>query len=45
MQTVDVSVTTTTVQLRLLQVSAPGTGRARRDYTAVSDVTLVGTTS
>ena len=43
MQTVDVSVTTTTVQLRLLQVSAPGTGRAKRDYTAISDVSLVGT--
>ena len=45
MQTVDVSVTTTTVQLRLLRVSAPGTGRARRDYTAISDVALVGTAS
>lgn len=43
MQTVPVSVTTTTVQLRLLQVSAPGTGRAQRDYTAISDVTLRGT--
>lgn len=45
MQTVDVSVTTMTVQLRLLQVAPPGTGRAERDYTAISDVTLIGTAS
>ncbi len=41
-QSVDVDVTTTTVTLRLVAVSAPGTGRAARDYTAISDVSLVG---
>ncbi len=35
-------VSTTTVTLRLVEVSAPGQGRARRDFTALSDVTLVG---
>lgn len=42
LQFVDVDVTTTTVRLRLVTVSAPGTGRAARDYTAISDVSLVG---
>ncbi|MBI2243561.1 MAG: hypothetical protein HYU55_06305 [Nocardioides sp.] len=41
-QSVDVEVTTTTVTLRLVAVSAPGSGRAARDYTAISDVSLVG---
>lgn len=41
-QSVDVDVTTTTVTLRLVAVSAPGSGRAARDYTAISDVSLVG---
>ncbi|MCW2844495.1 MAG: hypothetical protein JWN22_2411 [Nocardioides sp.] len=36
-------VTTSTVLLRLVSVSAPGTGRAARNYTPVSDVALVGT--
>jgi hypothetical protein len=35
-------VTTRKVVVRLVQVSAPGTGRASRDYTAVSEVSLVG---
>jgi len=41
-QSVDVDTTTTTITLRLVSVSAPGTGRAARDYTAISDVSLVG---
>ena len=41
-QSVDVDVSTTTITLRLVTVSAPGTGRAARDYTAISDVSLVG---
>lgn len=36
------AVTTTTVTLRLVDVSEPGRGRAARDYTAISDVSLVG---
>lgn len=44
MQTIDVdSVSTSTIRLQLLEVSQPGTGRASRDYTPISDVTLVGT--
>lgn len=35
-------VTTRTVVLRLVQVSASGTGRAGRDYTAISEISLVG---
>ncbi len=35
-------VTTTSVTLRLLEVSDPGSGRSARDYTAISDVALVG---
>lgn len=42
LQSVDVEVTTTTITLRLVTVSAPGTGRAARDYTAISDLSLVG---
>ena len=47
MQTIDLGgpVTTTVVRLRLLAVSSPGTGRSARDYTAVSEVTLIGTPS
>jgi len=47
MQTIDLGapVTTSTVTLRLVAVSSPGTGRSARDYTAVSEVTLVGTPS
>jgi hypothetical protein len=41
-QTVEVDVTTSSVRLRLARVSLPGTGPASRDYTALSDVTLVG---
>ena len=36
-------VTTSTVQLRLVTVTPPGQGPSRRDYTAISDVTVVGT--
>lgn len=35
--------TTSTVELRLLTVTPPGEGPARRDYTAISDLALVGT--
>ena len=35
-------VSTRTVQLRLITVTEPGQGPARRDYTAISDVALVG---
>jgi hypothetical protein len=35
-------VTTSSVQLRLVTVSPPGQGPSRRDYTAISDVALVG---
>jgi hypothetical protein len=47
MQTIDLGapVTTSTVTLRLVAVSSPGTGRSARNYTAVSEVTLVGTPS
>lgn len=44
LQVVDVGgVTTSTVTLRLVSVSAPGTGRSARDYPAISDLSLVGT--
>ena len=47
MQTIDLGapVTTATVRLRLVTVSAPGSGLSARNYTAVSEVTLVGTPS
>lgn len=51
MQTVDLDhpVTTSSVHLRLVEVSAPGRGPvggpAARDYTAISDVTLRGSAS
>jgi hypothetical protein len=35
-------VTTSTVQLKITSVSPPGTGRAARDDTAISEVSLVG---
>ncbi|MEO9324696.1 hypothetical protein ABFT23_14475 [Nocardioides sp. C4-1] len=41
-QPIDVDTVTTTVVLRLVSVSAPGRGPSGRDYTAVSDVSLVG---
>lgn len=45
LQTVEVpDVTTSTVELRLLRVSAPGSGPAGRDNTPVSEVSLVGRT-
>jgi hypothetical protein len=44
MQNLDVGpVTTRTVRLRLVSVSAPGPGRSARNNTAISDVALVGT--
>lgn len=44
LQTVDVGeVTTSTVTVRLVSVSAPGTGRSARNYTAISDLSFVGT--
>lgn len=42
-QSVDVDVSTTTVTLRLLAVSKPGSGPSARDFTAISDLSLVGT--
>jgi hypothetical protein len=44
MQTTHVDVTTTTVRLRLVRVSAPGKGPDRRNMTAVSEVRLGGAT-
>jgi hypothetical protein len=38
-------VTTSTVQVRITAVSPPGHGPATRDDTAVSEVSLVGSTS
>jgi hypothetical protein len=35
-------VTTSTVELRLVSVSPPGAGPSSRDYTAISEVSLVG---
>lgn len=44
LQTVDLEpVTTQTVELRLVAVSSPGTGPSARNYTAISEVSLVGT--
>ena len=44
MQTMDIDpVTTSTVLIRLVEVTRPGHGRAARNYTPISDVTLVGT--
>ena len=43
LQTIPVDpVTTSTVELRLVNFTDPGTGPSRRDYTAISDVALVG---
>ena len=44
MQTIDLGtpVSTSSVTLRLVSVSAPGTGRSARNYTAVSEISLVG---
>jgi hypothetical protein len=41
-QSIDVDVRTTTITLRLVQVSAPGKGPSRRDFTAISDLLFVG---
>jgi hypothetical protein len=43
LQTVEVdAVTTESVEVRLVSVSPPGTGPARRDYTAISELSVVG---
>ena len=42
LQTVEVDAVTTTVRLRLLEVSPPARGDQGRDYTAISEVSLVG---
>jgi len=43
MQTIPIDpVTTSTVKLRLVSVSPPGRGPSARNYTAISDVSLVG---
>ena len=43
LQSVDIDpVTTSSVQLRLVTVTPPGEGPSRRDYTAISDLALVG---
>ena len=45
MQTIDLGtpVSTASVTLRLVTVSEPGTGRSARDFTAISEVSLLGT--
>jgi hypothetical protein len=41
-QSIDIDdVTTSTITLRLVSVSKPGTGRASRDYTAISDLLII----
>jgi hypothetical protein len=35
--------TTSTVELRLLTVTPPGQGPSRRDYTAISEISVIGT--
>jgi hypothetical protein len=42
LQLTDVDATTKTVELRLVRVTEPGKGPASRDYTAISEVSLVG---
>ena len=42
LQTIDVDVTTSTVVVRLTEVSEPGTGPSARDYTAISELSIVG---
>ncbi len=43
LQSMDIDpVTTSTVQLRLITVTPPGEGPSRRNYTAISDLALVG---
>ncbi len=41
-QTIDVDVVTETVEARIVAVTRPGRGPSGRDYTAISDVALVG---
>ena len=42
-QSIDVDdVTTSTITLRMVSVSPPGKGRAARDYTAISEISLLG---
>ena len=42
LQSLAVDVTTQVIRIRLAEVSPPGTGRAARDYTAISDLSVVG---
>jgi hypothetical protein len=42
LQTVPVDAVTTAVELRIVRVSRPGRGDSGRDFTAISEVTLVG---
>ena len=42
LQSTDVDVTTSSVTLRLVTVSRPGKGSTSRDYTAISDLSLIG---
>lgn len=45
LQSIDIEeVTTESVQVRLVTVSAPGEGRSARNYTAISEVSFVGVT-
>ncbi|MFC7497571.1 MULTISPECIES: NADase-type glycan-binding domain-containing protein [unclassified Nocardioides] len=41
-QSTDVEITTTTITIRLIAVSEPGTGPSSRDFTAISDLSIVG---
>lgn len=44
LQTIDVGqVRTDTVHLRIVEVTSPGKGRSGRDYTAISELSLLGT--
>jgi hypothetical protein len=36
------AVETTTLELRITEVTAPGSGPDARDYTAISDVRVIG---
>ncbi len=38
-------VKTSSIELRLVEVTPPGTGPAARNYTAISDIVLIGTAS
>ena len=44
-QLIDVDVTTSTVVMRIVRVSRPGTGNASRNFTAISEVSLIGSST